>query len=60
MVILLVLVILGYVPFLVVATAYLLVAKVMVGFLLILGPLFIMFAFFHQHEACFSPGQVSA
>ncbi|APP08085.1 TrbL/VirB6 family protein [Vibrio harveyi] len=53
MVILLVLVILGYVPFLVVATAYLLVAKVMVGFLLILGPLFIMFAFFPSTRSMF-------
>ncbi|GAB7222903.1 TPA: type IV secretion system protein [Vibrio campbellii] len=40
------LILLGYIPFLLVATAYLLIAKVMVSFLLILGPLFIMFAFF--------------
>ncbi|WP_038869317.1 type IV secretion system protein [Vibrio jasicida] len=40
------LILLGYMPFLLVATAYLLIAKVMVSFLLILGPLFIMFAFF--------------
>ncbi|MFW8631666.1 type IV secretion system protein [Vibrio natriegens] len=53
MIILLVLVILGYVPFLLVATAYLLVAKVMVGFLLILGPLFIMFAFFPSTRSMF-------
>ncbi|HHC7310987.1 type IV secretion system protein [Vibrio owensii] len=40
------LILIGYLPFIVVATAYLLIAKVMVSFLLILGPLFIMFAFF--------------
>ena len=40
------LVFLGFVPFISVATAYLLVAKVMVSFLLIVGPLFIMMAFF--------------
>ncbi len=53
MVILLVLVILGYVPFILVATAYLLIAKVMVGFLLTLGPLFIMFAFFPSTRSMF-------
>ncbi len=53
MIILLVLVIFGYVPFLLIATAYLLVAKIMVGFLLILGPLFIMFAFFPSTRAMF-------
>ncbi|WP_434529567.1 type IV secretion system protein [Vibrio sp. K4] len=40
------LILLGYIPFIAIATAYLLIAKVMVSFLLILGPLFIMFAFF--------------
>ncbi|EPW1045215.1 type IV secretion system protein [Vibrio parahaemolyticus] len=53
MVILLVLVILGYVPFILVATAYLLIAKIMVGFLLTLGPLFIMFAFFPSTRSMF-------
>lgn len=47
------LVILGGLPFLGIATAYLLVAKVMVGFLLILGPLFIMFAFFPSTRSMF-------
>ncbi|MDA0385585.1 type IV secretion system protein [Vibrio owensii] len=53
MLILLTLVILGYTPFLLIATAYLLVAKVMVSFLLILGPLFIMFAFFPSTRSMF-------
>ncbi|WP_045384396.1 type IV secretion system protein [Vibrio campbellii] len=48
-----VLIILGGLPFLGVATAYLLVAKVMVGFLLILGPLFVMFAFFPSTRSMF-------
>ncbi|HDM8218911.1 TPA: type IV secretion system protein [Vibrio campbellii] len=47
------LIILGGLPFLGVATAYLLVAKVMVGFLLILGPLFVMFAFFPSTRSMF-------
>ncbi len=34
------------IPFLAICTAYLVVAKIMVSFLLIIGPLFIMFAFF--------------
>lgn len=48
-----VLVLLGALPFLAVATAYLLVAKIMVSFLLILGPLFIMFAFFPSTRSMF-------
>ncbi len=47
------LVILGFVPFLAVATAYLLVAKIMVSFLLIIGPLFIMMAFFPSTRSFF-------
>ncbi len=47
------LILLGYMPFLLVATAYLLIAKVMVSFLLILGPLFIMFAFFPSTRSMF-------
>ncbi|MGY5823572.1 type IV secretion system protein [Vibrio chemaguriensis] len=47
------LVILGYTPFILIATAYLLVAKVMVSFLLIIGPLFIMFAFFPSTRSMF-------
>lgn len=43
----------GCVPFLAVSTAYLLVAKVMVGFLLIIGPLFIMMAFFPSTRSFF-------
>ncbi|MGF1872006.1 type IV secretion system protein [Photobacterium indicum] len=43
----------GAIPFLGVACAYLLVAKVMVGFLLILGPLFIMMAFFPSTRSFF-------
>ena len=38
--------ILGSLPFIGVATAYLLIAKIAVSFLLILGPMFIMMAFF--------------
>lgn len=48
-----VLILLGGLPFLGIATAYLIVAKVMVGFLLILGPLFIMFAFFPSTRSMF-------
>ncbi len=47
------LIILGFVPFLGVATAYLLVAKIMVSFLLIIGPLFIMMAFFPSTRSFF-------
>lgn len=36
----------GAVPFFAICLAYMLVAKIMVSFLLIIGPLFIMFAFF--------------
>ena len=36
----------GSVPFFAICAAYLVVAKIMVSFLLIIGPLFIMFAFF--------------
>lgn len=43
----------GGLPFLAVATAYLLVAKIMVSFLLILGPVFIMFAFFPSTRSMF-------
>ncbi|ELL8242995.1 TPA: type IV secretion system protein [Vibrio cholerae] len=43
----------GFVPFLIVSTAYLLVAKLMVGFLLIIGPMFIMMAFFPSMRAFF-------
>jgi type IV secretion system protein VirB6 len=46
-------VILGFIPFMVVATAYLLVAKIMVSFLLIIGPLFIMMAFFPSTRSFF-------
>lgn len=49
----LLLVILGFTPFLAVATAYLLVAKIMVSFLLIIGPLFIMMAFFPSTRSFF-------
>jgi type IV secretion system protein VirB6 len=38
--------VLGSVPFLAICTAYLVIAKIMVSFLLIIGPLFIMFSFF--------------
>jgi type IV secretion system protein VirB6 len=44
---------LGAVPFLLVATAYLLVAKIMVGFLLIVGPIFIMMSFFPSTRSFF-------
>lgn len=37
---------LGFLPFIAISTAYLLVAKVMVSFLLILAPVYVMFAFF--------------
>lgn len=47
------LIILGFVPFLAVATAYLLVAKIMVSFLLIVGPLFIMMSFFPSTRSFF-------
>lgn len=47
------LLIIGCIPFLMVATAYLLVAKVMVSFLLIIGPLFIMMAFFPSTRSFF-------
>lgn len=47
------LILLGYIPFIAIATAYLLIAKVMVSFLLILGPLFIMFAFFPSTRSMF-------
>ncbi|AXT72972.1 type IV secretion system protein [Vibrio sp. dhg] len=47
------LILLGYMPFLLVATSYLLIAKIMVSFLLILGPLFIMFAFFPSTRSMF-------
>ena len=48
-----VLTLLGALPFIGIATAYLVVAKVMVGFLLIIGPLFIMFAFFPSTRSMF-------
>lgn len=44
---------LGAIPFLAVACAYLVVAKVMVSFLLIIGPLFIMMAFFPSTRSFF-------
>ncbi|EJE8675689.1 type IV secretion system protein [Vibrio parahaemolyticus] len=47
------LILLGYTPFILIATAYLLIAKVMVSFLLVLGPLFIMFAFFPSTRSMF-------
>ena len=47
------LIVLGFVPFLSVATAYLLVAKIMVSFLLIIGPLFIMMSFFPSTRSFF-------
>lgn len=50
---LVVLIILGFVPFLAIATSYLLVAKVMVSFLLIIGPLFIMMSFFPSTRSFF-------
>ena len=50
---LLFLTILGFVPFLAVAASYLLVAKIMVSFLLIIGPLFIMMSFFPSTRSFF-------
>jgi type IV secretion system protein VirB6 len=47
------LIICGAIPFLAVATTYLLVAKMMVSFLLILGPLFIMMSFFPSTRSFF-------
>ena len=47
------LIILGAIPFLAVATSYLLVAKIMVSFLLIVGPLFIMMSFFPSTRSFF-------
>ncbi|HGS5703867.1 TPA: type IV secretion system protein [Vibrio diabolicus] len=47
------LIILGGLPFIGIATAYLLAAKVMVGLLLIIGPLYIMFAFFPPTRSMF-------
>ncbi len=44
----------GFIPFLGIATAYLLMAKIMVSFLLILGPLFIMMAFFPSTRSFFT------
>ncbi|MGR2997566.1 type IV secretion system protein [Vibrio vulnificus] len=37
---------LGFLPFISISTAYLMTAKIMVSFLLIIGPLYIMFGFF--------------
>ncbi|WP_390241205.1 type IV secretion system protein [Vibrio sp. R78045] len=51
--ILILLTILGFVPFLGVSVAYLLVAKIMVSYLLIIAPLFIMFAFFPSCRSFF-------
>lgn len=45
--------ILGALPFIAVATAYLLIAKLSVSFLLILGPMFIMMAFFPTTRGMF-------
>ncbi|WP_150137792.1 type IV secretion system protein [Candidatus Enterovibrio escicola] len=45
--------ILGFIPFFGVATAYLLITKIMVSFLLIIGPLFIMLAFFPSTRSFF-------
>lgn len=45
--------ILGALPFIAVATAYLLIAKLAVSFLLILGPMFIMMAFFPSTRGMF-------
>ncbi|MFW9725352.1 type IV secretion system protein, partial [Vibrio parahaemolyticus] len=44
---------LGFIPFIGIATAYLLMAKIMVSFLLIIGPLFIMMAFFPSTRSFF-------
>ncbi|WP_281546232.1 type IV secretion system protein [Grimontia sp. SpTr1] len=46
MIFLIVMILAGSIPFLAISTAFLLVAKVMVSFLLVMAPLFIMFAFF--------------
>lgn len=51
--ILILLTICGFVPFLGVSVAYLLVAKIMVSYLLIVGSLFIMFAFFPSCRSFF-------
>ncbi|OCH65473.1 conjugal transfer protein TrbL [Vibrio diabolicus] len=48
-----ILIMLGALPFIAVATAYLISAKVMVGLLLIIGPLYIMFAFFPSTRSMF-------
>ncbi len=45
--------VLGFIPFIGIATAYLLMAKIMVSFLLIIGPLFIMLAFFPSTRSFF-------
>ncbi len=45
--------VLGFIPFIGIATAYLLMAKIMVSFLLIIGPLFIMMAFFPSTRSFF-------
>jgi len=45
--------IIGFLPFISLATAYLLLAKFMVGLLLIVGPLFIMMAFFPVTRSTF-------
>jgi type IV secretion system protein VirB6 len=45
-ILLIIILLIGFIPFLVVSSLYLIAAKVMVGFLLIIGPLYIMFAFF--------------
>lgn len=47
------LIIVGGLVFISIATAYLMVAKIMVGFLLIIGPLYIMFAFFPSTRSMF-------
>ncbi|UJF17253.1 type IV secretion system protein [Vibrio sp. SS-MA-C1-2] len=52
-IVLLLLVLLGFVPFLAVATAYLLIAKIMMSFLIIIGPLFIMMSFFPSTRSFF-------
>ncbi len=48
-----VIIVIGFVPFMAIATAYLLMAKLMVSLLLILGPLFIMMAFFPSTRSFF-------
>ena len=47
------LILLGYIPFIIVATLYLIVAKLSISLLLIIGPLFIMFAFFPSMRSMF-------